>query len=132
MDETDSSYSSVKHFLFLYLNEDTFQHHADDLTGILKHAIDNKDVELILLHEQDPKRKGCKFDEFIRQTPNDLKEEPYELYSRSIAVPLHSFEDYRELGMKRLLCKLGAEEVREGLCTRVSNSFRYSSVASYS
>ena len=43
-------------------------------------------------------------------------DEPYELYSRSIAVPLHKNEDFRELGLKRLLCMLGAQEVEaEGL-----------------
>jgi hypothetical protein len=52
----------------------------------------------------------------------ELLEEPYKIYSRSIAVPLHGYEDYRELGLKRLLCKLGAKEESRGFCARISKA----------
>ena len=96
--------------MFLYLNQEVFEHDVEGLlTGMLKRAID-QGIEIILLHELDPERKGCEFDNFFHQTPMELLEEPYKIYSRGIAVPLHGYEDYREIGLKRLLCKLGAED----------------------
>ena len=60
----------------------------------------------------------------------ELLEEPYKIYSRgTIAVPLRGYEDYREIGLKRLLCMLGAEKVSKGLCSRVSKSFHSSVIA---
>jgi hypothetical protein len=109
--------------MILYLNQKIFEHNTDDLTGMLKRVID-QGIEIILLHELDPERKGCKFDQFFHQTPMELLEEPYKIYSRSIAVPLHGYDDYRELGLKRLLCKLGAEEASKGFCARISKSVR--------
>jgi hypothetical protein len=115
-----------KQVMILYLNQEVFEHDSEGLlTDMLKRAIDTN-IEIILLHELDPKRKGCKFDNFFHQTPIELLEEPYKIYSRSIAVPLHGFEDYRELGLKRVLCKLGAEKVSEGIFTRMSKSLRSS------
>ena len=49
-------------------------------------------------------------------------EEPYNIYSK-IAVPLHDHEDYRELGLKRVLCKLGAETVSEGMRATFSKGY---------
>jgi hypothetical protein len=118
-----------KQVMFLYLNQEVFEHDAEGLlTGMLKRAID-QGIEIILLHELDLERKGCEFDNFFHQTPMELLEEPYNIYSRGIAVPLHGYEDYREIGLKRLLCKLGAEEVSEGMCSRMSKSLRSSIVA---
>jgi hypothetical protein len=109
--------------MILYLNQETFKHDADELTDILKRVIDHG-IEIILLHELDPERKGCEFGNFFHQTPMELLEEPYKIYSRSIALPLYGYDDYRELGLKRLLCKMGAEEVSEGMLTRISKSIR--------
>jgi len=115
----------VQQAMILYLNQKIFEHNTDGLTGMLKCAID-KNLEIILLHELDPERKGCEFDQFFHQTPMELLEEPYKIYSRSIAVPLHGYDDYRELGLKRLLFKLGAEqdEASKGFSARISQSVR--------
>jgi hypothetical protein len=40
-----------------------------------------------------------------------------------------SYEDYRNLRLKHLLCKLGAEEASEGKLTRISTSVHSSCVA---
>jgi hypothetical protein len=109
--------------MILYLNQEIFEDNTDELKGMLKRVID-KDIDIILLHELDPERKGCKFDHFFHQTPMELLEEPYKIYSRSIAVPLYGYDDYRELGLKRLLCKLGAKEVPKGFCAKISKSLR--------
>jgi hypothetical protein len=114
-----------KQVLILYLNQEVFGYDAEELTSMLKSAR-HQNIEIILLHELDPKRKGCAFGNFFHQTPMELLREPYKIYSKSIAVPLHGDEDYRELGLKRLLCKLGAETVSEGIFARVSTSLRSS------
>jgi len=41
-----------------------------------------------------------------------------------MAIPLYGYEAYRELGLKRLLCKLGAEKVSEGMILRISKSLQ--------
>ena len=56
----------------------------------------------------------------------ELSEYPYHIYSRSIAIPLYSRDEYRELGLKRMLCHLGSEEVSESIGARISKSFRNS------
>jgi hypothetical protein len=109
--------------MILYLNQEIFEHNTDELMVMLKRVID-QGIEIILLHELDPERKGCKFDQFFHQTPMELLEEPYKIYSSSIAVPLHGYDDYRELGLKRLLCKLGAEEASKGFSARIAKSVR--------
>ena len=101
----------LKQALLLYLNQGLFEHNGDELTSILKYAMD-QGVPIIMIHERDPKRNGCDFDLFFHETPMELVlEEPYQIYNRSIAIPLYSRDEYRELGLKRVLCKLGAEEV---------------------
>jgi hypothetical protein len=47
-----------------------------------------------------------------------------------MAVSLHGYEDYRELGLKRVLCKLGAEEVSEGMRATFAKSLRDSFIIS--
>jgi hypothetical protein len=128
--ELDSLLSSTQQetnkVMILYLNKDTFENDAEELTDVLKHAID-EGIKIILLHELDPAREGCDFDYFFHQTPTELLEEPYNIFSRSIAVPLHGYDDYRELGLKRVLCKLGAEEVSEA---SILKSLRYGMIIS--
>jgi hypothetical protein len=89
----------------------------------LKRVID-QGMKIILLHEldPDPERKGCEFDIFFHQTPMELLEEPYNIYSKCFVVRLYDHKDYRELGLKRLLCKLGAKEVSRGTCARISKA----------
>ena len=48
-------------------------------------------------------------------------------FSRSIAVPLHGYDDHRELGLKRALCKLGADELPEA---SIVKSLRYGMIIS--
>jgi hypothetical protein len=114
-----------KQVMFLYLNQEVFEHDAEGLlTGMLKRVTASIDqgarIDIILLHELDPEQKGCKFDIFSI--------EPYNIYSRGIAVPLHRYEDYREIGLKRfLLCKLGAsrKSIRRNVFQNVEISAQY-------
>ena len=39
-------------------------------------------------------------------SPGDLLNETYKIFLRNIAVHRHGYSDYRELGLKRLLCML--------------------------
>ena len=83
-----------------------------------------------MMHERDPSRNGCDFDVFFMKIQwSCLLEEPYQIYNRSIAIPLYSRDDYRDLGLKRVLCNLGAEDASDasdGIGTRISKSFRNS------
>ena len=114
-----------KHVLILYLNKEIFgdEDESEELTILLKRAIE-LNIEIILLHERDLQLGGCEFDDFFETTPRVLLDEPYNIYSRTVAVPLHSDSDYRELGLKRLLCKLGAEEVKMNVGHRILQKFR--------
>ena len=64
---------------------------------------------------------------FFHQTPTELLEETHNVFSRSIAVPLHGYDDHRELGLKRALCKLGADELPEA---SIVKSLRYGMIIS--
>jgi hypothetical protein len=107
--------------MLLYLNQYIFMDEdADELTCILKRVIE-EGIEIILLHKLDPERKGCDFGQLNDQTPTELLEEPYRIYSRSIAAPLHGYKDYRELGLKSLLCKLGQRKYRKDFAPEYRN-----------
>ena len=67
-----STQEDIDKVLILYLTKDVFEQYAEELTGVLKYAIDQK-IEIILLHEKDPERKGCEFDHFFHQTPMELQ-----------------------------------------------------------
>ena len=101
-----------KPIMLLYLNKNVFEEDEEELTILLKRAMD-LNLQIILLHELDLQRDGCRFSHFSQKTPNELLSYPYLIYSRNIAVPLHGSEDYRELGLKRVLLKLGANQVKK-------------------
>ena len=107
-----------KPIMILYLNENIFEEDEEELTILLKCAI-NLDLKIILLHELDLQRGGGRFGDFFKKTPKDLLLSPYEIYSNNIAVPLYGNAEYRELGLKRVLLKLGANEARK---SKVGNS----------
>ena len=62
-------------------------------------------VYLVLVHEQDTSKGGCKFEEFFKVTPQKLINEPYNLY-RDIAVPLYSMEEYRNVSLQLIINKI--------------------------
>ena len=103
---------ATKQVLILYLNSKIFKDDGEELTFLLKHAINLK-IKIVLLHELDLQRSGCEFDVFFHLTPMELLKEPFKIYSRSIAVPLHGHEDFRELGLKRLLHMIGEKKMRK-------------------
>ena len=127
LDSLLSTQQETDKVMILYLNQDIFANDADELTDVLKHAIDEGIETIILLRELDPEREECDFDYFFYQTPTELLEEPYNIFSRSIAAPLHGYDDYRELVLKRVLCKLVAEEVSEA---SIFKSLRYGMIIS--
>ena len=65
--------------------------------------------------------------EFLPSNSTELSEEPHNVFSRSIAVPLHGYDDHMELGLKRALCKLGADELPEA---SIVKSLRYGMIIS--
>ena len=67
----DNERSYVKQVLLLYLNQGMFEYHGEELTSILKYAID-QGFPIIMMHERDPSRNGCDFDVFFHDSPMEL------------------------------------------------------------
>ena len=78
-----------------------------EMEMIIKSCINDPNINLILIHEQDALKGGCKFDEFFKVTPQKLIEQPYSLY-RDMAIPLYSAKEYREVSLKLILNKFVA------------------------
>lgn len=114
-----STQEEKKHVFVFYLNEEICQEDAEELTILLKRAID-LNIEIILLHELDPQRGGCEFGLFFQITPRELIDDPYKIYGRSIAIPLHGHVDYREPGLNRFVRLLGAKEVKKRMSANMS------------
>jgi hypothetical protein len=105
------------YFLF-YLNQYTFQGNEQDLielTVLLQYCIDNPDINIVLAHERNNLSKGgCDFGVFFDEAPEELISPPYSLF-KDIAIPLYSDEVYRDVGLRQILCKMGAKEQRRGI-----------------
>merc|ERR1711957_251702 len=73
---------------------------------IIRSMSDN--VQVILVHENDPNEGGCEFWQIMEKTPEQLKTKPYSIYSNDIAVSLYSIEEYQRTSLRQLLAKMGA------------------------
>merc|ERR1711957_978855 len=77
---------------------------------IIRSMSDN--VQVILVHENDPNEGGCEFWQIMEKTPEQLKTKPYSIYSNDIAVSLYSIEEYQRTSLRQLLFKMGAKPAR--------------------
>jgi hypothetical protein len=98
-------------FFILYLKDGIFS----DVDGQMKDKVKNviqSGMNIVLIHEQDPDRGGLEFQFIITQTPNELL--GLKLYN-DMALPLHTFEAYRMLGLRQVLGKMGARPQLHGV-----------------
>jgi hypothetical protein len=111
----------------LYLNEYTFEGNEQNqcgLTTTIQSCIDDPNISIVLVHEQDPSKGGCKFDVFFEMAPEELINPPYELFNKCIAIPLYSRKEYRDVSLRKILCTMGATPVVPSRSTRLMRSFR--------
>jgi hypothetical protein len=97
----------------LYLNRDVFQISDNGLLERMVKCALSQDMDIVLAHEQDSSKGGCPFSLFFQLTPQDLIEPPYQIYNRALGVPLYGLHAFREVGLKLLLCKMGAQTQEE-------------------
>jgi hypothetical protein len=77
---------------------------------IIQSCIDNPNISIVLVHEKDMLKGGCDFDDFFVKAPQELIERPNNLF-KDIAIPLYSTPEYRVVGLRQILCKMGAKVV---------------------
>jgi hypothetical protein len=122
--EEEKSSSVEKHtVLLLYLNRNAFNTSCSyecRLESVVKRAL-NQCIDIVLAHEQDLSKEGCNFELFFQLTPQDLIEPPYQIYNKALGVPLYGMSDFREVGLKQLLCKMGAETKKEIIASQSSS-----------
>ena len=118
--------SDAPAYLLLYLNQYTFLGNEQDLielTVLVQSCIDNPDITIVLAHERDNVSKGgCKFDIFFDKAPEELINPPYSLF-KDIAIPLYSDEVYRDVGLRQILCQMGAKEYESVILRSFERSF---------
>ena len=103
----------ITHML-LVLNESTFRGDAgDELFDEVAKARTNG-VEVVLAHECDVQRGGCKFLLIFETTPQKLISDG--LYDK-IAIACHA-EPYRQVSLSLIAKALGAESAKKGLLKR--------------
>ena len=95
------SSTTFKVFLF-YLNKDMFEEQAIvNIQPILK-AVIQKNLFVIVLHEQDMEKGAIpNFDSILQQTPDDLM-----VLYEDIAIPIYSRNEYRYVSLCQVLHKM--------------------------
>merc|ERR1712073_186424 len=89
-----------------------------------------EEIQIVLVHENDPNKNGCEFWEIIEETPEELKAEPNRIYSKDIAVSLYSVEEYQRISLHQILSKMGARPA--GARSILVNTRLISSISSLS
>eukprot|EP00593_Proboscia_inermis_P011761 CAMPEP_0171324768 /NCGR_PEP_ID=MMETSP0816-20121228/116392_1 /TAXON_ID=420281 /ORGANISM="Proboscia inermis, Strain CCAP1064/1" /LENGTH=322 /DNA_ID=CAMNT_0011823787 /DNA_START=139 /DNA_END=1104 /DNA_ORIENTATION=+ len=96
--------------LLLYLNKHVFD---DEKSGketrtsaLVKRATD-LGLKLVLVHEQDPEKGACPFNDFFHLTPSDLLNKPYNIYN-TLAIPLHASLEHRRVSLRCILRSMGS------------------------
>ena len=101
----------ISYFL-LYLNKDTFvledPEHGHLLNRMLQQSLEDPNVKVVLVHEKEVFKGACEFKVFYRSAPLTLINPPYNLFNE-IAIPLYSMKEYREVSLKQMLLKMGAD-----------------------
>mmetsp|Transcript_32654 Transcript_32654/g.39673 ORF Transcript_32654/g.39673 Transcript_32654/m.39673 type:complete len:1372 (-) Transcript_32654:215-4330(-) len=107
--EQDDLSESQKFFL-LYLKKDTFA--EKQLIPILKACTKDPNISILLVHENEFAKGGCDFDSVYSTAPQDLIDPPCNLF-RNIATPLYKIYQYREVSLRKILCKMGATHPKD-------------------
>jgi len=110
LSDTDLQKDDRQAVMLVYLNSTTFQASDCLLCESIKRAID-KEVKVVLVHENDVNKNGCAFGEIMNQTPDVLLKKPYNIYAQDIAVGLYSTEEYQKISILQLLTKMGAKPI---------------------
>jgi len=92
-------------FLLLYLNKYTFSE-GEGFMAILESCLADQDIKVVLVHEHDVVKGGCKFDVFFKEAPEYLIDEPCKLF-QEIATKLYSEPEYRTVSLRQILTKMG-------------------------
>jgi hypothetical protein len=96
--------SKRKQVFLLYLNKQTFVGPAGELLAAeVAHALQH-DIHIVMLHENDRKRRGCEFGYFFKTTPRELVE--MGLY-KPIALAMYPMP-HREVSLTLVALALGA------------------------
>ena len=75
------------------------------------------------MHEKDKSKCGCNFDVFFDEAPEELISSPYKLF-KDIAIPLYSNKEYRDVGLRQILCKMGAKESDTSILKKIMSRAR--------
>lgn len=95
--------------LLIYLTKDTFL--GSDgvlLADVVQRAL-NRKIRLVLVHEQEPSKGACAFSVLIGQTPDFLFKPPYKIFD-TVAVPLYSSPEHREISLRQVLMNMGGQQ----------------------
>ena len=98
-------------YLLLYLNEYTFsdsQSHQNKMSSLVDACVQSEYIQVILIHEQDKHKGGCSFSTFFESAPESIYNPPNNLFNQ-IATPLYTAKHYRDVSLKKILSKMGAQ-----------------------
>ena len=70
-------------------------------------------ITIVSVHEQEASHGGVPFGNFFQQTPQVLQQPPYKLYD-TMAVPLYTSEEHREVSLRQVLQRMGAVPCNAG------------------
>ena len=90
--------------LLLYLNNTTFLNDNGRMEDLVLKSL-KIGIQIILAHEKDSTKGGCDFDTILNQTPDELTNPPHNLYN-AMAVPLYTFDSYRQVSLRLLIDKM--------------------------
>ena len=115
-----------KTYFLLYLNRYTFEDADDDDENSWVKLVEKcraKKIEIILVFEKDEEKGACEFDTFFSEAPAELIQSPICLFDK-IALPLHKQSEYRRIGLRQILKRLGAVSINQnGSFTNAIGSF---------
>jgi len=100
--------------LLLYLNKDAFDDEKSGKgmrTSVLVKKATDFGIQLVLMHEQDPEKGACPFNDFFQLTPSDLLDKPYNIYN-TLAIPLHASLEHRRVSLRCILRSMGSSTVK--------------------
>eukprot|EP00592_Proboscia_alata_P029406 CAMPEP_0194446598 /NCGR_PEP_ID=MMETSP0176-20130528/128522_1 /TAXON_ID=216777 /ORGANISM="Proboscia alata, Strain PI-D3" /LENGTH=1028 /DNA_ID=CAMNT_0039273333 /DNA_START=1712 /DNA_END=4799 /DNA_ORIENTATION=+ len=120
--------------LLLYLNKDAFDDEKSGKemrTSVLVKKATDFGIQLVLMHEQDPEKGACPFNDFFQLTPSDLLDKPYNIYN-TLAIPLHASLEHRRVSLRCILRSMGSSTVKnQDALSKLAISMRTSSGKSF-
>ena len=88
---------------------------------MLKAALQQPNLEVVLCHEQDEERGWCPFRQVLQSTPIELIN--LNIFSR-VATPVYSSAEHRVISLSHLAYNLGARPVKKGAKRVIENTGR--------